>query len=77
MNDLLAYQESLLQAQAEENQALTAKVTGCLRTEESVKVYMQIMIFVSTAWKHGVDYLEAVRTALTGNVLTLVNQWEK
>ena len=51
------------------------KVSGCFRTEEGAKSYMQIMSFVSTARKHGVDYFEAVRTALTGNALTLVNQW--
>ena len=44
-------------------------------TEEGAKSYMQIMSFVSTARKHGVDYFEAVRTALTGNALTLVSQW--
>lgn len=51
------------------------KVSGCFRTEEGAKSYLQIMSFVSTARKHGVDYFEAVRTALTGNALTLVCQW--
>lgn len=51
------------------------KVSGCFRTEEGAKSYMQIMSFVSTARKHGVNYFEAVRTALAGNALTLVNQW--
>lgn len=51
------------------------KVSGCFRTEEGAMSYMQIMSFISTARKHGVDYFEAVRTALTGNALTLVSQW--
>lgn len=51
------------------------KVSGCFRTEQGAKSYMQIMSFVSTARKHGVAYFEAVRIALTGNALTLVSQW--
>lgn len=51
------------------------KVSDCFRTEEGAKSYMQIMSFISTARKHGVGYFEAVRTALTGNALTLVSLW--
>ena len=36
---------------------------------------MQIMSFVSTAQKHGMPYFVAVRVALTGNALHLVEQW--
>lgn len=51
------------------------KVSGCFRTEDGAKDYMQIMSYISSCRKHGIGYFEAVRTALTGNALTLVNQW--
>ena len=51
------------------------KVSGCFRTVEGAKDYMQIMSFVSTAQKHGMPYFVAVRVALTGNALHLVEQW--
>ena len=51
------------------------KVSGCFRTVEGAKDYMQIMSFVSTAPKHGMPYFEAARVALTGNALHLVEQW--
>ena len=51
------------------------KVSGCFRTVEGAEGYMQIMSFVSTAKKHGMPYFEAVRVALTGNALHLVEQW--
>lgn len=51
------------------------KVSGCFRTEDGAKVYMQIMSYISSCRKHGIGYFEAVRTALAGNALTLVSQW--
>ena len=51
------------------------KVSGCFRTAEGAEDYMQIMSFVSTAKKHRMPYFEAVRAALTGNALHLVEQW--
>lgn len=51
------------------------KVSGCFRTVEGAEDYMQIMSFVSSAKKHGMPYFEAVRVALTGNALHLVEQW--
>lgn len=51
------------------------KVSGCFRTVEGAEDYMQIMSFVSTARKHGMSYFETVRAALTGNALSLVEQW--
>ena len=51
------------------------KVSGCFRTEDGAKDYMQIMSYISSCRKHGVGYFDAVRTALAGNALTLVSQW--
>lgn len=51
------------------------KVSGCFRTEDGAKDYMQIMSYISSCRKHGIGYFEAVRTALSGNALALVNQW--
>ena len=51
------------------------KVSGCFRTEDGAKEYMQIMSYISSCRKHGIGYFEAVRTALAGNALTLVSQW--
>ena len=51
------------------------KVSGCFRTEDGAKDYMQIMSYISSCRKHGIGYFEAVRTALAGSALALVNQW--
>lgn len=51
------------------------KVSGCFRTEDGAKDYMQIMSYISSCRKHGIGYFKAVRTALAGNALALVSQW--
>lgn len=52
------------------------KVSGCFRTVDGAEEYARIMSYISTARKHGVAYFEAVKCALCGNALTLVEQWQ-
>jgi len=51
------------------------RVSGCFRTEDGARDYMQIMSYISSCRKHGIDYFEAIRAALTGKALQVVEQW--
>ena len=51
------------------------KVAGCFRTESGAEEYAQIMSFVNSARKHGLNYFEAMKQALNGNALSLVASW--
>ena len=51
------------------------KVSGCFRTLSGAEDYASIMSYISTASKHGVNYFEAVKTALNGGALQLVQAW--
>lgn len=51
------------------------KVSGCFRTLTGAKKYAAIMSYISTAAKHGVSYFAAVKIALNGDALRLVNEW--
>lgn len=51
------------------------KVSGCFRTEQGAKEYAETMTFISSAHKHGVAYFDAVKIALQGNALALVQTW--
>lgn len=51
------------------------KVSGYFRTLSGAEDYASIMSFISTASKHGVNYFDAVKTALNGDALQLVGQW--
>lgn len=51
------------------------KVSGCFRTLSGAEDYASIMSFISTASKHGVNYFDAVKAALNGDALQLVEQW--
>lgn len=52
------------------------KVSGCFRTEQGAREYAETMTFINSAHKHGVAYFDAVKTALQGNALALVQAWE-
>ena len=51
------------------------KVSGCFRSKASAKEYAETMSFINSAYKHGVSYFDAVKTALQGNALELVQRW--
>ena len=42
------------------------KVSGCFRTEEGVRDYVAIMIYVGTAQKHGINPFSAILSAVSG-----------
>ena len=51
------------------------KVSGCFRTLSGAEDYASIMSYISTASKHGINYFGAVKTALNGGALQLVQAW--
>ena len=51
------------------------KVSGCFRTKEGATEYAETMSFINSAYKHGVSYFDAVKSALEGKALTLVQGW--
>ena len=52
------------------------KVSGCFRTEEGAQEYAEIMIYILIARKHGVSFFDAIRAALNGDSLRLVQHWD-
>ena len=51
------------------------KVSGCFRTEDGAQECAEIMSFILTARKHGVNFFDALHSALNGDALMLVQQW--
>ena len=51
------------------------KVSGCFRTKRGAEEYADIMSYTNTAYKHGVEFFDAIKAAFTGNALALVAQW--
>lgn len=49
------------------NVKVKTKVSGCFRTEEGAQRYLNIMSYLSTAGKHGVDAFTALKEAFNGN----------
>ena len=43
------------------------KVSGCFRNENGAKEYLNIMSYVGTAKKHGVNAFTAIQAALNDN----------
>ena len=52
------------------------KVSGCFRTKEGAVEYAETMSFIISAYKHGVSYFDAVKTALQGHALALAQSWK-
>ncbi len=44
-----------------------AKVSGCFRSREGAQDYLDLMSYLSTARKHGVSAVDALRSACSGN----------
>ena len=51
------------------------KVSGCFRTEDGAQECAEIMSYILTARKHGVNFFDAIHSALNGDALMLVRQW--
>ena len=49
------------------NIKVKTKVSGCFRTREGAKDYLDIMSYVGTARKHGKNAYEAIYNAIIGN----------
>lgn len=43
------------------------KVSGCFRTEDGARDYLDVMSYLSTGMKHGVSVFDAVTAAFAGN----------
>lgn len=50
-------------------------ISGCFRTLTGADKYAAIMSYISTAAKHGVSSFAAIKIALSGGALPLVNGW--
>lgn len=50
------------------------KVSGCFRSVEGAKEYLNIMSYVSTAIKHGFSAFEAIRRAVMGESVSIFTQ---
>jgi len=56
------------------NIKVKTKVSGCFRSVEGAKEYLNIMSYVSTAIKHGITGFEAIRRAVMGNSVSIFAQ---
>lgn len=43
------------------------KVSGCFRSEEGAKRYCVISSYISTIRKHGLNLMDSLKSAFTGN----------
>lgn len=51
------------------------KVSGCFRTKAGAVEYAETMSYINSAYKHGMSYFEAVKQALEGQALSIVQSW--
>jgi len=64
--------------EAEQNIRFTkvkVKVAGCFRSEHGADDFATIMSYTKTAAKHGIGFFTAIREAIMGNSLALVQSW--
>ena len=64
--------------EAEQNIRFTkvkVKVAGCFRSDQGVDDFSTIMSYTKTAAKHGVGFFTAIREAIMGKSLALVQSW--
>lgn len=52
---------------------IKTKVSGCFRTEKGAADYLNIMSYVGTAKKHGINPYQAIKQAITGDVQWILN----